>query len=401
MHLTESGGFSPVVDLDICARDKCSGCWSCYAVCPQHCIEMRADSEGFLYPKVDADRCVKCGKCKSVCTGLRKGMPRSADFGLAFCSHDEELLRNTSSGGFFTWAARRVLRQGGVVLGAALNEKNEVEHVVATDEEELSAIRRSKYVQSKIGESYLLCRRFLEDGRLVLFSGTPCQVRGLLAVLGRPYEHLVTVDFVCHGVPSPGVFDRYLSELANKERCGKSDLKELNFRNKKLSCACSFSYTVNDVCHVQGLHRNHFLKGFIADLFLRRSCHDCMVKSFSSGADYTMCDFWRIHELMPEMSSSARMGANQVFVFNDKLGLRQFQSDDKWAAQKFDVSDRRYYQRWVYDSAPARLRARFFAQYLEGKESVSEIVELLTKQSAIAKILSCGRRCIKFVLRQG
>ena len=192
---------------------ECTGCGACVSICPKQAIVMQPDTEGFLYPKVDGEKCISCDLCEKRCPAGRE-MPEHHARLLGAQAKDEALRRQSSSGGVFTLLAREVIRRGGVVFGAAFGENMRVEHVGAFDETELSGMRGSKYVQSDatdaIGNAVSLLKREIP----VLFSGTPCQINGLLAALGNTKsDKLLTVDFVCHGVPSPGVFASYLVEL--------------------------------------------------------------------------------------------------------------------------------------------------------------------------------------------
>lgn len=203
--------------ISILDKKKCCGCSACAQRCPKHCIKMIEDSEGFLYPKVDGDTCIDCGLCERVCPIQNPGEDRVPLAVYAAKNPNEVIRRQSSSGGIFTILAEQIIDEGGVVFGAAFNDKWEVEHSYVENKEQLVKFRGSKYVQSKIGESYKDAKSFLKEGRRVLFSGTPCQIAALKKYLRKNYENLFTVDFICHGVPSPGVFRTYLQEEINIE----------------------------------------------------------------------------------------------------------------------------------------------------------------------------------------
>jgi coenzyme F420-reducing hydrogenase beta subunit len=178
---------------------------------------MQEDIEGFLYPEVDAERCCDCGLCNNACPVINRGETRKPLYVYAAKSRDEEIRRQSSSGGIFTLLAERVLDENGIVFGAHFDKNWEVTHSYVETKEGLGLFRGSKYVQSRIGESYLQAQQFLEKGDKVLFSGTPCQISGLKLFLGKKYDNLLTVDFVCHGVPSPKVWHMYLSQLIDNQ----------------------------------------------------------------------------------------------------------------------------------------------------------------------------------------
>lgn len=180
--------------------------------CPLQCIDLVTDKEGFLYPQVDVTRCIDCGKCEKVCPELVEAGERKATGIYAGVNPDDEVRRASSSGGIFTLLAESVLAENGVVFGARFDKDWNVVHDYTESKEGLGTFRGSKYVQSRNGETFKQAERFLKAGRKVLFSGTPCQIMGLKRYLRREYDNLLTVDFVCHGVPSPLVWRKYVEE---------------------------------------------------------------------------------------------------------------------------------------------------------------------------------------------
>lgn len=198
-------------------KKECCGCSACASVCPKNCITMSEDSEGFLYPHVDESVCIDCHLCERVCPMINHGKDREPLAVYAAKNSNETIRMQSSSGGIFTLLAERVIDEGGVVFGASFNDRWEVVHDHVETKEELAKFRGSKYVQSKIGDNYRKVKLFLSEGRNVLFSGTPCQISGLKKYLRKDYDNLLAVDFICHGVPSPGVFRTYLQEEINRE----------------------------------------------------------------------------------------------------------------------------------------------------------------------------------------
>lgn len=295
--------------INILDKHKCCGCSSCAQICPKGCIAMTADAEGFLYPKVDSARCVDCGACEAACPELQSLSESLPERVWAVKSTDEEVRRQSSSGGVFTALAEEILREGGVVFGAAFAEDWSVGHICVENAEELGRLRGSKYLQSVVGETFKQCRTFLRAGRKVLFSGTPCQIAGLNQFLRKKYPNLVTLDFVCHGVPSSKVWQSYLKQIVGR----KHRVVAASFRSKpngwKNYCmqltlqpvaptACS-SEARNRVI-TQPFVDNPYMKAFLSDLDLRPSCYACPAKSGRSGADITLGDFWGIEHIDPE-----------------------------------------------------------------------------------------------------
>ena len=327
----------------------CCGCSACVQKCPKQCISMAEDEEGFLYPHIDINTCIDCGLCEKVCPVINQAGERQPRDCYAAYNPDEDVRRDSSSGGVFTLIAENVIREGGVVFGARWNEKWQVVHAYTETVEGLAQFRGSKYVQSIIGDSYQQAERFLKDGRKVLFSGTPCQIAGLKLYLRKEYENLLSVDFICHGVPSPGVFRWHLQEELNGiARQGNKnsvsfptihsipkgdvhcpdglELEGIRFRDKctgwkKYSFALDLAKASADGEKIQftlsnNLEENTFLRGFLADLYLRPSCHNCPAKNFKSGSDITIADYWG-YEDSSELKDDDK-GISAVFVNTEK-----------------------------------------------------------------------------------
>lgn len=325
--------------IKIDSKEKCCGCWACVQRCPKHCITMVEDDEGFLYPNVDSSLCIDCCLCEKVCPVINQGEPRIPKVVYAAKNLKEEVRMASSSGGIFTLLAEEVIAKGGVVFGARFNEEWDVIHDYTETIEGLSAFRGSKYVQSRVGKCYSQVEEFLKKDRKVLFSGTPCQIAGLKHFLRKDYDNLLMVDFVCHGVPSPGVWREYLKEETARQCGGKklrlshpisngrdARIESISFRNKCLGWK-KFSFTLTiSVSNGHGekkivllsepLNKNIFLRGFRADLYLRPSCHACPAKSLKSGSDITIGDFWGIQNVMPEIDDNK--GVSAVMVSTEK-----------------------------------------------------------------------------------
>ena len=194
-------------------KTNCCGCWACENVCPRMCIEMAEDNEGFLYPKVELSNCIDCKLCEKVCPiiNVAPEILNTKQKGFLLQIKDERIRKESTSGGAFTAIASWVIANGGVVFGAFMDiNKKRVEHTWVDTIEGLELFRNSKYVQSDILESFSNCKDFLNKGKWVCFSGTPCQIEGLMKFLRKKYEKLVTVDVVCYGIPSPGLLKKYL-----------------------------------------------------------------------------------------------------------------------------------------------------------------------------------------------
>lgn len=278
--------------LDIILSKDCCGCEACVNSCPKNCIVMRDDEIGFRRPMIDESECIHCDRCKHACPILnRPGKGDTATEVYACKNRDDDTRLHSSSGGVFTALAGRIIVGGGIVYGAAFDRNLRVAHTRIDSLSGLSAIRGSKYVQSIVGETLRCVKKDLQQGRRVLFSGTPCQIAGLKSYLGKPAENLYCVEVVCHGVPNPAVFRHYVSHL--EKRTG-SELRTIDFRNK--ANGWQAYETVARFADGTELRepgrRNPYIRGFIADLYIRPSCTCCRFKNFASGADITLGDFW-------------------------------------------------------------------------------------------------------------
>lgn len=311
--------------IDISSKEECSGCHACTNACPKNCIRMTSDIEEFWYPQVDKDQCIDCGLCENVCPIIHKWEPddtRSTK-AMAAINLNEEIRLKSSSGGVFTLIADEVLSQGGVVFGAAFTDDfKSVQHICIGNSAGLEKLRGSKYVQSKIGDTYKKAKEYLDGGRKVLFTGTPCQIGGLYSYLRKSYDNLYTQDIICHGVPSPMVWEKYLEEREHKSA---SKTQRMFFRHKKYgwkTYAVLFEFT-NNTAYVRKFQEDSFMKAFLSDSCLRPSCYNCSFKGIQRQADITLADFWGIQNVLPEMDDDK--GTSLVLTHSEK-GLKLMES---------------------------------------------------------------------------
>lgn len=271
-------------------HNRCTGCGACASGCPRDAITMERDKEGFAYPAVDLDACVHCGHCTAVCPALETRRPGPLPAVFAAWSGNDEVRKDSTSGGVFSVLAEYILESGGVVFGAAFDDKQHLRHTACFRKEELWRLRGAKYVQSDLGQTYREVKKALET-RQVLFTGTPCQVDGLYRYLGGRPENLTTCDLVCHGVPSPGVWEDMARSI--ERRKGKS-LQAVRFRNKVTGWQDSHFTTVFDDGSVDSapLFSTEYGRAFGRALFLRPSCYHCAYTSMTRVGDFTLGDFW-------------------------------------------------------------------------------------------------------------
>ena len=285
---------------------------------------MKPDIEGFLQPAIDVNACVKCGKCEKVCPVLNQGAPRTPLAVYAAKANDDDLRRISSSGGVFSLLARQVLCKGGVVYGAAFETPtHKVVHKRVTDEAGLDELRGSKYVQSELRDTYHNVRQDLENGKNVLFSGCPCQIAGLRRFIGQEYANLLLVDVICHAVPSPFAWKKYLScqELKANTKIART-FSRRNCAWRKYSLSLEFAGSGNGA-YLVAPASDTYLKAFCSELFNRKCCHDCSFRAFKSGSDITIGDFWGVEKSLPDMNDD--IGVSAVCC-NTRIGQSAFDS---------------------------------------------------------------------------
>ena len=304
---------------NITDKRSCCGCGACVQRCPRHCITMQCDKEGFLYPNIDPKRCNKCSLCKKVCPVINQEGEQIPIATYAVTNSNQTVRKQSSSGGIFTLLAEKAINNGGVVFGAAFNEKWEVEHICVDNINDIKRLRGSKYVQSNIGNCYAVAEKFLQEQKEVLFSGTPCQIAGLKKYLRREYKKLTTVDFVCHGVPSPKVWEKYLKEICLAYNIAR--ITDIQFRNKaegwrKYSLQIKYTgYDGIERIFRETLNDNTFMECFLNNLCLRPSCYQCPARCGKSGSDITLGDLWGAEHICPTLDDDK--GLSLVIVRKD------------------------------------------------------------------------------------
>lgn len=295
-------------------HDLCTGCGVCVNSCPSHSIIMKEDAEGFLQPHIYIDSCINCGKCERSCPIISPITKNDELETLCYAAINKNdiVRKQSSSGGVFFLLAKNIIQKGGVVFGARFDEEWNVVHGFAENLHDVKALMGSKYVQSNIGTSFLDVQCSLQEDRWVLFSGTPCQVVGLKKFLGKDYSKLLLVDMICHGVPSPGVWRKYLREI-----CQKDNILGVSFRDKRNGWKNYHMHIIGEklvVC--QHHNENLYMRGFLNNLFLRRSCYDCQYKTIHRHSDITLADFWGVEQIAPSMNDD--MGTSLAFIHSVK-----------------------------------------------------------------------------------
>lgn len=301
--------------LELIKKEKCSGCTACANVCPNNCIKMISDNEGFLYPQIDTSKCIECGLCENVCPidKAEKHLPINT---YALKNKNADIRLKSTSGAMFTVLVEYVLNKGGVVFGCKFNKDLIAEHDYIDEYDGLDEFRGAKYVQSRLDDSFKKVKEFLQQDRYVLFTGTPCQIAGLNSYLGKEYEKLIKCDLVCHSVPSPKALSAYINEI---EKQNNKKATKIWFRNKELNGWTKSNIKVefkDGTIYKEPLVNTAFMQGFNRGLYNRPSCADCSYKDFKGSADITIADYWGIEKVDEDFADN--IGVSLVFINNEK-----------------------------------------------------------------------------------
>lgn len=367
--------------INIEQKADCCGCTACLQICPQQCVSMAKDAEGFLYPQADPAGCVNCGLCEKVCPQLVGPKAHSEPFAEPYACggwHKNEAVRaKSSSGGVFTLLAEHILSVGGCVYGCVLNKDLKAVHIRAEDSSGIEAMRGSKYVQSDINRTYAAAWADLKAGRPVLFTGTPCQAAGLHCYIeckaggsksaDSIWERLYICDFICHGVPSPMVFASYIHQM--EEQYGDKIIS-FKFRTKDRQWNPTGLQLGTGTGTGTGLfvrkypgYKDVYMNGFLSDLYLRPSCHSCRFKYIPKDySDFTIADFWGVNRLQPTLMDGR--GTSLLLIHNHhgyelfakvKSGFHYEETDYKKAVA--------HNKPLLESAAPNPKREKFFKDY--------------------------------------
>ncbi len=284
---------------------------------------MENDEKGFYTPFVDDKICISCGKCLKICPQINKIVVKNIPKVLACWQKNDTIRVQSTSGGVFTSLATNVLNHGGTVFGVSFENDYIVKHIEVTKTEEIHKLRGSKYVQSYIGDTYREIEKRLKDGKKVLFSGTPCQVAGLNNYLNKKYDNLITGDIVCHGVPSPKFFKRYIQDITNNY---SKKIKNISFRYKSPSWS-KFSMKIDfddGSTYKKDKYKDTYLVAFLYDYITRECCHDCKYTSENRVSDITLADFWGyVSEKMKYRNNEKGIS---LLLLNSDMGEKLFKN---------------------------------------------------------------------------
>ena len=289
----------------------------------KQCISFEEDQEGFRYPLVNKAQCIDCGLCEKVCPYLNQKKPHSPISLYAAINPDEDVRLSSSSGGVFSIIAKSVIKSGGVVFGARFDENWEVKHCFTETLDGIKFFYGSKYVQSRIGDTYKQAQEYLKAGKKVLFTGTSCQIAGLHYFLRKEYSNLITVDVICHGTPSPLIWRQYIDEVVKgADQAIHSD----DFRNYSWS---NYNFRMrydnhSGIASLSSRHQdNDYMYAFLQNIILRPSCHNCPAKQGKSMSDITLADFWGVQNVASEINDDKGVS---LIIINTGKGRDLYQS---------------------------------------------------------------------------
>lgn len=376
----------------------CTGCSCCQQICPKGCIAMAENREGFLLPTIDQQQCVDCGLCAGACPVISPENRSHTPVAYAAKAKDEAIRSASSSGGIFSLVAESVLTQGGVVFGAGFDEAWNVVHMAVQRREDLSKLRGSKYVQSRIGNAFRLAKNYLDEGRPVLFTGTPCQIEGLLKFLRQPYDNLITQDIICHGVPSPLAWQKYVQQM--EKRFG-APVCHVNFRHKSPNWR---SYSIqlqfqNGKRYESLRSKDPFMQSFLKDLTLRPSCYRCTFKKIARVSDFTLADFWGIQHCIPEMDDEK--GTSLVICHTEKAKALLDKLADHIIFTQADLEAAVKHNMAMCQSAPCPAQRDAFMAQIE-TEPFNNVVHRHCKLPSLpVRILRKAVRILKKLMKRG
>lgn len=305
--------------IELCGIDECTQCYACLNTCPKQCISMQNSKDGFSIPIIDTEKCIECGACMKACHKLTSVVKYQTPLKTYACWTKKMTDRKrSSSGGAFSVLARKILRDGGIVYGASMCEDLQVRHIAIASEDDIILLQGSKYVQSYVGDVYKTVKMKLNEGKKVLFTGTPCQIGGLLTYLHRDYDNLYTCDIVCHGVPSQKAFDIYIDKIRLRGKC-----KNFNFRFTE---GWGFQLSTQLVAPSKDGDSNkklilpkkaYYLRAFTKGLMFGESCYSCPYARPERVSDITLADYWGLGILKP-FNHPTYKGVSLLLVNNDK-----------------------------------------------------------------------------------
>lgn len=373
--------------------EKCTGCTACFSICPIKAISMKDDENGFKYPVINDELCIKCNLCIKTCPVLKNVQVNNSILSYSCYNKREKIRKNSSSGGIFYSIAEYVISKNGVVFGAAFNENFEVIHTFVEKKDEIYKLQGSKYVQSNLLDSYSKVKEFLLNDRLVLFTGTPCQIEGLLSYLNNNYKNLITQDFICHGIPSPKVWSIY----KNMQGINKEITSEITFRAKTKGWQDFSMKIIQKNKEYDCSHSNdYYMKAFLNDLCLRESCYQCNAKKYNRLSDITLADFWGVQEINPKINDDKGLS---LVIINSEKGEKLFKSiRNELIYEKINLNEALKYNPSMTNSVKMNNKREVFLKNVNEK-NFEKLVNKYTRDTLINRIKGKIKHIVKLIIK--
>ena len=370
-------------------KKDCNGCGVCALKCPKKAITMQYDNEGFLYPIINKNKCISCDLCKKICPNVDYKKNTDNKCYIAINKNKSELM-NSSSGGCFLPIAKYIISKDGYVFGAVYDKNLNVHHEYANKTSDLKQFQGSKYVRSNLKNSFEKIKEFLEEGKYILFSGTPCQCQGLRTYLGKNYTNLYTCEVICHANPSPKVFKYYKKNLESKKN---KKIINIQFRAKKNGWKNQKTIIIyEDMSEEQ---ENSFYYGFVRELFNRPSCHNCHFCSTNRLSDFTIGDAWGIEKLNSDIIDNDT--GISLLCINTRKGheLKKYLDD---VLNLTEVNTKKAFNYNHHRNVPKHInREKFFKGISNGIINESNIIEYITKYTNLSLSERVLNKLIKLI----
>lgn len=389
-------------NISILNKKDCTGCRMCEQICPVNAIKMVENKEGFIEPVVDEEKCINCGLCAKRCPQLNNVKDKRQEKIKVYAAKNKNIeeQKHSSSGGIFSIFANYIIENNGVIYGCAFNEKFEAQHIRIENKEELVKLRGSKYVQSNTRDTFSQAKKDLENNKLVLYTGTPCQIAGLKSFLGEQYQNLLTIDLICHGVPSQKLFTKYLKYLEEKY---KSKIIEYDFRNKEknpwgLNLKIKFE---NGKIKYIPARLDPYYKSFLNGDTYRESCYNCKYANTNRIGDITLADYWGIEKEHSEFYDANGVSAiivstniGQVFFDKIKDNIDYIESSIEKVKNKNDnlklSSKRNEIRNNIYDNLDKKTFKKYMREDLKFNYDIKEVIKNIIPRK-IKKIIKTRR----------
>ncbi len=360
--------------INLLENKICTGCGACYNICPVNAIRMVHNDKGFYVPQIDDAKCVKCGKCVEICPLDKCFSNNKQPTMYAFINSDTETRLKSSSGSAFSLFAKEIINRDGIVFGVVWDENIKAVHTCAKTNEELEKMYSSKYVQSNTNDTFKKAKEFLNDGKFVLFSGTPCQIAGLKSYLNKDYENLIAIDLVCHGTPSPLVLEKYKKEFMQDKK-DKGEILNINFRFKKKGWTPQYYITsirtTNKTYNIPNKD-DEYMQSFQNNLSFNDSCCDCQFSRIPRISDITIGDFWGVNEF--DKSLNDEKGTSIVILNSQKGELLFNELKNRGIYKNVPFEDAtKYNYNIIHSSTQHKNRKLFFELFLQKKLTLKEI----------------------------